>query len=314
MATFYEDWSGKPAGVGIPAGWTVRSPGDVYEYSIVSEFGAFNSTDLTGGKALRISGGGVTTQNQVLTLDAAGMAVQCDIVARITASWWTNEGVGPVARAAPSEATNGWSAWTLQSDRLRARANGTATTVDHNLTMSVENFYYLRYLLDGTSVKATMAATLADVLGAAPAAGWLVNVGDPSPSVTGHMGIAVREPNISWCVDWIGIGTDGDVAPTAVVQPPENLAAQQVPAVMLTWDDTGGLLFDVRKDGTTVIATGLDGSPYIDTDTVFGDSPLYEVRYSGSESWSGAVSAELTSPTGVKFLRPDGLSGWSVSV
>lgn len=220
MSQFYTSFAGLANGVGVPTGWTLRSTANTYEWRIDdgSLHGEYGSADLEGGKVLRGYGSQGTELPHVLTLDAAGGSVsQCDIIVRVTSSAWTNVGVGAVARAATSGANHDWSALTLLDTSLRTRYAGTADSVLHGGTWTAWTFQYVRLLLDGTNVKSTAATNLADVTGSTPTAGWLTNVTDPSPATSGHVGIGLADPNAFWFVDWVGIGTGGDAAPTETV-------------------------------------------------------------------------------------------------
>lgn len=93
---------------------------------------------------------------------------------------------------------------------------------------------------------------------------------------------------------------------------PEGLAAQQKQLVKLEWNDSAGTVFDVRKNGETIVATGLPGSPYFDSDIIVGETVFYEVRQDGSD-WSEPQHQTIEDyiTAGMKFLRrrTDG-SGW----
>jgi hypothetical protein len=89
------------------------------------------------------------------------------------------------------------------------------------------------------------------------------------------------------------------------------ISGTQTEAVSLSWNATVSP-YDIRRNGTTTIASGLTGTSYVDTDVTAGTTYTYEVRSDGG-AWSEPTSvAVVAGGGGVFFLTPDDPSGWSV--
>lgn len=100
-----------------------------------------------------------------------------------------------------------------------------------------------------------------------------------------------------------------DTLAPAPTPAPTGLAGEQVPAVALSWDDTGGP-YTVRRDGS-VIASGLAEAEYVDSDVAVSQSYSYTVE-GDAEVESDPVSVTIVEGEGgVNYLRWRG-TGWQL--
>lgn len=83
----------------------------------------------------------------------------------------------------------------------------------------------------------------------------------------------------------------------------------QTEAVTLTWTANTGP-YDVRRDGVTLIAEGLAGTTFVDTDVSPGTTYSYEVR-SNAGPWSTPFSVAVVAGAGGPFFLKHSGAGWT---
>ena len=213
MARYWTDFSEFVTGAGLPEGFTLRGD-QTWTFDVVDESNASElSGELTGNRALRFNEIGGGNYDSMVSFDAAGQPTgNVDIIARVITSTYTNESIGVAVRAV-SELRD-WVTLNVNRSTIRVRVNGGST--DYSVSeWATWTPLYFRYRVDGERIKAVAGTSLADVQGDNPT--WLLDVADPDGLASGHVGVVVRDGNNFRWVDWIGVGTGNDLAPTEAV-------------------------------------------------------------------------------------------------
>ena len=213
MARYWTDFSEFVTGAGLPEGFTLRGD-QTWTFAVVDESSEPNlSGELTGNRALRFNQIGGGNYNSMVSFDAAGQPTgNVDIIARVAAGDYTNETFGVGIRAGSGMLD--WSVVQVNRSTFLVRVNGGST--DYSVSeWATWTPLYFRYRVDGERIKAVAGTSLADVQGDNPT--WLLDVADPDGLASGHVGVVVRDGNNRRWVDWIGVGTGNDLAPTEAV-------------------------------------------------------------------------------------------------
>jgi len=212
-ATFYWDGDGNEIGTYVPPGWTVRTnPPDGIDVRVRSgdDAGEWDATTFLKNRALRWS----VINNSAwaaISYDPPGpVGNDIDMVMKQWSNYWSNR-VGGMGLDTDDPRRLG--IINNGSGTIETYVDGTSTS--HTLDPPTTSFGTITYRIQrrGGRVKMTADTDESWVTGTEPAAGWLVDIPDPDPSMVGRPGVITQEQNNRAYCDWVAIGLDGAEPP-----------------------------------------------------------------------------------------------------
>ena len=268
MAKFWTDFGDEPLGVHLPDGFSLRF-GDIGVDADIEVIDETKETELDGeltnNRAVMFT---QHTGRNFLSWDTVGEPSTVDIVARVADRALSNVRIGPGFRV--STGPRDYYAATLQALEIRTRID--SINHDENFPdgqIEERQFLYIRVWVDNGSIKSAAGYNLEDVTGENPT-NLLVDETDPDPTASGWAGIFLDQSSSHDAyIDWIGVGTDGDVAPTSSLgeeHDPEDLTVTvDGTTASLSWpapDMTGATDTDVFRRGPYATEGEVDDSPF----------------------------------------------------
>lgn len=308
MAQYWEDWSGESVGAiaGAPSGWTRRWDTAGTTLSIVADAAA------PSGKALRIAK--TAGDRFLLSLDAVDSdadRADCEIRVLVRFGTYTSGKniVGAVGRAYGTNATESGYVGNLYqlatselSKRLAPYSNGTQSTTKlvETVVPSTADYYgklaWLRLICSGS----TMSVGYAPDVDGAPGTENIDSTTDTAFSAAGWVGVFSFSLDVSVDILAVGVGTNGDTAPTT--DPSASTVHELVATdLVVSAPVLGSPALDVASSVDALTASDLVvsspalGSPALSIDVVIReDYERSSVNLSGSSVSGSGDSAVIT--------------------
>jgi len=229
MTTYSTNFSGYTADV-APSDWTARWVTASNTWAVRSK------ASVEGGKTLENTG---TVDGRHLlswnTVDADSGRADAEVLARMRSS---STGAGQlrltVRGSGAAAAESGYSVeicTTAAADmRVSKLVSGTQTLLSplHAFAFAANTWYYVRFRVNGTSLKAKVWAD-----GTEEPTSWQIEITDSSISAAGWIGASNVESTGTRDWDWFSIGTAGDTAPLTTSTATSVRAHQDVMEVCL---------------------------------------------------------------------------------
>lgn len=248
MTQYFTDFSEYTADA-QPSDWTSR-------WHAPTSWNVIDSAGATGGKLLRVSKSTLSrtavTWNEV---DADPNRATAEVLMRLSISSQVSSAyyLGPASRVAGAvgEETGYYGPLVTASFNGRNAIGkydaGSPTEIAvQNAEWTAETFYWIRFQVSGTALR---MRRWAGTVGDEPAT-WNLDTTDAAVSAAGAVGF-IGVADTTYDVDLIGVGTDGDPAPSEAVSGPTTytLSTSVVGEGSITLDPAGG-----TYDANTVVA------------------------------------------------------------